>query len=60
VVSDGDGDGRGPDDRAADAPPVAFRRGGSLSRPPSIVADPWTTMARTVGIRSEIIGVISR
>ena len=42
VVGDGDGDGRGPDDRAADAPPVAFRRGGSLSRPPSIVADPWT------------------
>ena len=24
----GDGNGRGPDDRAADAPPVAFRRGG--------------------------------
>jgi hypothetical protein len=26
----GDGDGRGPDNRGADAPPVAFRRGGSL------------------------------
>jgi hypothetical protein len=26
----GDGDGRGPDDRAADAPPVTFRMGGSL------------------------------
>ncbi len=26
----GDGDGRGPDDRAADAPPVVFWRGGSL------------------------------
>jgi hypothetical protein len=24
----GDGNGRGPDNRAADAPPVAFRRGG--------------------------------
>jgi len=36
VVGDGDGDGRGPDDRAADAPPVAFRRGGLSSRPPSI------------------------
>jgi hypothetical protein len=30
----GDGDGRGPDDRTADAPFVAFRRGGSLLPPP--------------------------
>jgi len=30
----GDGSGRGPDDRAADAPFVAFRRGGSLLPPP--------------------------
>jgi hypothetical protein len=30
----GDGDGRGPDDLAADAPPVTFRRGGSLFPPP--------------------------
>jgi hypothetical protein len=30
----GDGGDRGPDDRAADAPPVAFRRGGSLLPPP--------------------------
>ena len=30
----GDGDGRGPDDRAADAPPVTFwRGGGSLPAP---------------------------
>ena len=28
VVGDGNGDGRGPDDRAADAPPAVFRRGG--------------------------------
>jgi hypothetical protein len=30
----GDSDNRGPDDRAADAPPVAFWRGGSLLPPP--------------------------
>ena len=30
----GDGDGRGPDDLAADAPPITFRRGGSLFPPP--------------------------
>ena len=30
----GDGDGRGPDDLAADAPPVTFQRGGgSLPAP---------------------------
>ncbi len=29
----GDGDGRGLDDRVADAPPVTFRRGGSLLPP---------------------------
>ena len=34
VVGDGEGDGRGPDNRAADAPPIAFRRGGSLLPPP--------------------------
>ncbi len=53
----GDGDGRGPDDRAADAPLSCFGGGGLSSRPPSIVAD----MARMVGIRSRrVIGVISR
>ena len=30
----GDGDGRGPDDLAADAPPYAFLRGGPLFPPP--------------------------
>jgi len=30
----GDNDGGGPDDRAADAPFVTFRRGGSLLPPP--------------------------
>ena len=30
----GDGNGRGPDDRAADAPPVAFRKGGVFLPPP--------------------------
>ena len=30
----GDGDCRGPDDRAADAPPVTFSRGGVLFPPP--------------------------
>ena len=30
----GDGNGRGPDDLAADAPPVTFWRGGSLFPPP--------------------------
>ena len=49
----GDGDGRGPDDRAADVSPVTFWRGGLSSRPPLIVADSWTAMARTVGIRSK-------
>ena len=45
----GDGDGWGPaDDRTADAPPIAFRRGGSL-------LPPWMAMART-----SVIGVISR
>ena len=29
----GDGDGRGPDDRVADAPPLTFQRGGLSSRP---------------------------
>jgi len=41
----GDDDGRGPDNRAADAPPVTFRRGGLSSRPPSFIVDPWTAMA---------------
>jgi hypothetical protein len=50
----GDGDGRGPDDRAADSPPSRFGGGGISSRPPSIVTDPWTAMAQTVGIRSTI------
>jgi hypothetical protein len=27
-------------------PPSRFRKGGSSSRPPSIVADPWTAMTR--------------
>ncbi len=55
----GDGDW-GPDDRAADAPPVTFSRGGFSSRPPLIDVDP-AEMARTVGIRSRrVIGVISR
>ena len=44
----GDGDGRGPDDRAADTPLSCFGGGGISSRPPSIVTDPWTAMARTV------------
>ena len=39
------GDGRGPDDRAADAPPAHFGGGGLSSRPPSIITDPWTAMA---------------
>ena len=29
----GDGDGRGPEDRVADAPPVTFQRGGLSSCP---------------------------
>jgi hypothetical protein len=33
----GDSDGRGPDDRATDAPPVTFSRGGVLFPPP----DDW-------------------
>ena len=41
----GDGNSRGPEDRSADAPPVAF----------------WTAMAQMVGIGSRrVIGVISR
>ncbi len=34
VVGDGDGNSRGPDDLAADAPPIAFWRGWSLLLPP--------------------------
>jgi hypothetical protein len=37
-------------------PPSRFGGGGISSRPPSIVADPWMAMARTVGIRSTIEG----
>ncbi len=48
----GDSDSRGLDNRAADAPPSRFGRGGSSSRPPSIVADPRTAMTRTVRIKS--------
>jgi hypothetical protein len=48
----GNGDGRGPDERAADAPPSHFGEGGLSSRPLSIVPYLWTAMARTVGIRS--------
>ena len=49
----GDSDCWGPDDRAFDAPPRRVsERGGLSSRPPSIAADLWTAMARTVGIRS--------
>ena len=33
-------------------PPSHFGKEGSLLPPPSIIADPWTAMARTVGIRS--------
>jgi hypothetical protein len=59
VVGDGDGDGRGPDDRAADAPPVAFRRGGSLL-PPSVNRHGPVDGNGTVGIRSgRVTGVIS-
>ena len=56
----GDGDGRGLDDRLADAPPSRFGEGGLSSRPLSIVAYPETAMAPTVGIRSRrVITVIS-
>ena len=48
----GDSDGWGPDDCTADAPPVTFRKGGVFLPPPSIVADPWTAITRTVRIRS--------
>ena len=40
-----DSDCRGLDDRAADAGPVMFRKGGASSRPPSIVTDPWTAIS---------------
>ena len=33
-------------------PPSHFGKEGSLLPPPSIIADPWTATARTVGIRS--------
>jgi hypothetical protein len=36
----GDGDGRGLDDRVADAPPSCFGEGGLSSRPLSIVTYP--------------------
>ena len=43
----GDSDGWGSDDRTSDAPPSHFRKWGTSSRPPSIVADPWTAMTRS-------------
>ena len=33
IAVGGDGEGRGPDDHTADAPPVMFLRGGSLFLP---------------------------
>ena len=36
---------------------VSEGAGGLFSRLPSIVADPWTAMARTVGISVRVIGV---
>ena len=49
------------DDHAADAPPSCFGEGGLSSRHLSIVVTRrWSAMARTVGIRSRRIGVISR
>jgi len=42
-------------------PPSHFGKGGSLLPPPSIITDPWTAMARKVGIRSgRVIRVITR
>ena len=49
----GDGDAWGPDDRAADAPPLCFGEGGLSSRPQAIIAYPWTAMAQTVGTKVE-------
>jgi hypothetical protein len=49
----GDGDAWGPDDRAADAPPLRFGEGGLSSRPQAIIAYPWTAMAQTVGTEVE-------
>jgi hypothetical protein len=58
----GDGKAWGPDDRAADAPPSRFGEGGLSSRPQTIIAYPWTAMAR-VGIRNRrvkelLVGII--
>ena len=63
VAGDGDGNGRRPDDRLVDATPpcrVLEGAGGLFFRPPSIVADPWTVMARTIGISGRVIGISSR
>jgi hypothetical protein len=57
----GYGDGRGPDDRSVDATLLCFGGGGgSLLPPPVNCHDPWTAMARTVGISGRVIGVSSR
>ena len=57
----GDGDGRGPDDRSVDATLSCFGGGGgSLLPPPVNCCDPWTAMARTVGISGRVIGLSSR
>ena len=58
----GDGEAWGPDDRASDAPPSRFGEGGLSSRPQTIIAYPWTAMAR-VGIRNRrvkelLVGII--
>jgi len=57
----GDGDGRGPDDCAADAPPVAFRRGGSLLPPHVDRRGLMDGDGSSGGDKSRrVIGVISR
>ncbi len=54
-------DGRGLDDRSVDATLVCFGGGGGSLLPPLVnCRDPWTAMARTVGISGRVIGVTNR
>jgi len=57
----GDGGGRGTDDRVTDAPPVAFRRGGSILPPPVNRRGPVDGDGKNGGDKSRrVIVVISR
>jgi hypothetical protein len=56
----GDSDGWGPDDRASDAPPIAFQKGGVFLPPPVDHRGPVDGNDTVRIRRGRVIGVISR